>query len=65
MPPYSDGEATTWLPASASVVIVSISAAWPEPTASAPGMPSAVVTPPSSACSRASSALCVGFMMRV
>ena len=34
-------------------------------TASVPGSPTAVVQPPSSALSRASSAPCVGFMIRV
>ncbi len=65
MPPYSDGDATTWSPDSHSVMNASVSAAWPEATASVPGRPTAVVQPPSSALTRASSAACVGFMMRV
>ncbi len=54
-----------WSPDSHSVRIASVSAAWPDATASAPGMPIAVVQPPSSALSRASSAPGVGFMIRV
>ena len=65
MPPYSDDEATMWSPDSHSVSRASVSAAWPDATASAPGMPIAVMQPPSSAFSRASSAPWVGFMMRV
>ena len=49
MPPYSDDEATTWSPDSASVRIASVDAAWPDATASAPGRPIAVVHPPSRA----------------
>ena len=65
MPPYSDADATMWSPASHSVMNVSVSAAWPDETASAPGIPIAVVHPPSSADRRASSAPWVGFMIRV
>jgi hypothetical protein len=58
VPPYSEAEATTWLPASAMFRIASVSAAWPLATASA-------ATPPSSEATRCSSASCVGFMIRV
>ena len=52
-------------PASASVMIAQVSAAMPLATARAPGSPTAVVTPPSSAATLASNTPCVGFMMRV
>ena len=42
-----------------------VSAAWPEATASAPGMPIAVSVAPSSAAIRASNTAWVGFMIRV
>ncbi len=54
-----------WSPASQSVINASVSAACPEATASVPGRPTAVMQPPSSALTRASSAAWVGFMMRV
>ena len=45
--------------------MASVVAACPDPTASVPGSPTAVVQPPSRALSRASSTACVGFMIRV
>ncbi len=45
--------------------MASVSAAWPEPSTSVPGSPTAVITPPSSELMRASSTACVGFMIRV
>ena len=45
--------------------MASVAAAWPDPTASVPGNPTAVVQPPSSELRRASSTPWVGFMMRV
>ena len=54
-----------WSPASQIVKMASVSAAWPDATASAPGMPTAVSVPPSSADIRASKTPWVGFMIRV
>ena len=58
VPPYSDGLATMWSPASATLRKASVSEAWPLDTSSAP-------TPPSSEAIRCSTASCVGFMIRV
>ena len=58
VPPYSEGLATTWSPASATLRIARVSAAWPEATRSAP-------TPPSREATRCSTASWVGFMIRV
>ncbi len=65
MPPYSDADDTMWSPDPARFKSAIVSAAWPDATASVPGKPIAVVTPPSSALSRPSNAPCVGFMIRV
>ncbi len=54
-----------WLPASARLRMASVSAAWPDATASAPGMPRAVSGAPSRAATRASTTAWVGFMIRV
>ena len=58
VPPYSAGLATMWSPASATLRMARVSAAWPDATSNAP-------TPPSSAAIRCSTASCVGFMIRV
>ena len=58
MPPYSDGLATMWSPASAMLRMASVSAAWPDETSSAP-------TPPSRSAMRFSTTSCVGLPMRV
>ena len=65
MPPYSDDDDTMCDPASARLTMASVDAACPDPTASVPGSPTAVVQPPSRELSRASSTACVGFMIRV
>jgi hypothetical protein len=65
VPPYSDDDDTTCEPVSAMLRIANVAAACPDPTASAPGSPTAVVQPPSNELRRASSTACVGFMMRV
>ena len=54
-----------WSPAPARLRMDSVSAAWPDPTASVPGNPIAVVQPPSREFSRPSRAAWVGFMIRV
>jgi hypothetical protein len=58
VPPYRLGLDTMWSPASATLRIASVSAAWPLATRRA-------ATPPSSAAMRSSTTACVGFMMRV
>ena len=53
------------VPDSHKVSNASVDADWPDATASVPGRPIAVMQPPSSALSRASSAPWVGFIKRV
>ena len=65
MPPYSDDDDTMCVPAPPRLRTASVAAAWPDPTASVPGSPTAVVQPPSSELRRASSTAWVGFMIRV
>src|SRR5688572_20758502 len=58
VPPYSEDEATTWLPWEVSVVTIRDRADWPDDVATAP-------TPPSRAAIRSSKAATVGLDIRL